>query len=204
MGLDALGIPEPTARVIFGCVMIPLVISVAFWEWRTGFYAVLDSGRHEITSAHTPTTLQPGWGIGRFLFVAGTAAALIIIMIMLGYRDLIITFDKRIARGRITRIHQPPPSVPRASDYQVWYEFTDDQELVHTGEDMLPPAKAPSDDERIMVVYSGRYPSVSRIASELSGTPLAGLVLGVGLLLWSVVQFVRTRRRPVTADQKVG
>jgi hypothetical protein len=33
-----LGVPEATGRVIFGCLMIPLVLAVSYWEWRTGRY----------------------------------------------------------------------------------------------------------------------------------------------------------------------
>jgi hypothetical protein len=42
--LDALGVPEATGEVMFGCLVIPSVIAVAYWEWKTGFYALREGG----------------------------------------------------------------------------------------------------------------------------------------------------------------
>ena len=44
--LEALGVQETTGQVIFGCLMVPLVLAVSYWEWRTGFYA-LREGRKD-------------------------------------------------------------------------------------------------------------------------------------------------------------
>lgn len=51
MTLEALGVQEPTGRVIFGCLMIPLVLAVSYWEWRTGFYALREEEKGRAESA---------------------------------------------------------------------------------------------------------------------------------------------------------
>lgn len=204
LGLTALGIRESAAKLVFVCLMIPLVVGTAWWEWRTGFYAVRDGMQQEEASARPLNAGASGPGAVRFLFVAGIGAGLIAFWIMTFGRDLLLTFDKQTTEGRITRIHQPPPGAVREADYQVWYEFKSESGFVYSGEDELPPAAPPREDRGILVVYSRRDPSVSRIASQLSSTPVAGVLLGAVLLLWSVVQLVRTRRRSASRAEQTA
>lgn len=193
--LSALDVSEPTARWIFGFVMIPLVGIAAYLVWRTGFYTVRDNVPQKASSDH-PRAIATSEPSGlRLLFVAATAAGLIVFMLSLGRHDLLLAFDKQTSAGRITAIRSPTPGGIRMSDYHITYEFTDSG-LVYSGEDVLPPKHPPPQDGKILIVYSRRDPSVSRIASQLSGTLIAGILFGVGLLLWSVVQFVRLHRRP--------
>jgi Protein of unknown function (DUF3592) len=192
--LNAFGVPEPTARVFFGCLIIPLAGVVAYITWRTGSYAVRDSVQREAESDPMRNVTTSRLGGLRLLLVAGIAVGLIAFMLAIGHRDLLLAFNTQMTEGRITEVHQPPPGAIRTSDYRVWYEFEAESELVYTGEDVLPPKHPPPEDGRILVVYSRRDPSVSRIASQLSGTPVAGILLGACLLLWSIVQFIRLWR----------
>jgi hypothetical protein len=43
--LRALGVPESTARIIFGCIMVPSVIGSSYLVWRTGFYSLRDCNK---------------------------------------------------------------------------------------------------------------------------------------------------------------
>jgi hypothetical protein len=119
-------------------------------------------------------------------------------MFWFSYRSLALTFDHQTTLGWIIHAHQPPPSFVRASDYEVQYEFADDQGIVYSGRDVLPPAKPPPKDGRIEIVYSHRDPSISRIESQWSGTALNGVVFGIGIVVWSTFQFARGRRPAAT------
>jgi hypothetical protein len=200
--MNALGVPEPTARVFFGCLIIPLAGVGAYFAWRTGFYAIRDNAQPKTAGEHPNDVATSGPGSLRLLFVAGLAAGPMALIITIGHRDLLLTFDKQMTKGRITEVHQPPPGAIRLSDYRVKYEFESESGLVYSGEDVLPPAHPPAEDGRILVVFSRRDPAVSRIESQSSGTPVAGVLLGAGLLLWSVAQFVRLRRQSISHEQR--
>ena len=97
---------------------------------------------------------------------------------------------------------QPPAGWIRDSDYQVHYEFSDESGVVHSGRDVLPPAKPPP-EEKIEILYWLSDPSVSRIASQRSGTPLAGILFGVGTILWVTIRFIRERREASRLESEV-
>jgi hypothetical protein len=196
MAGEMVGVPEPIAPLIFGSIVIPLAIAAAYWVWTAGFYSLRDCSNEE------PTKVIAGGRVGvwveliRYLVPAGAAAGLIALMIAIGYRDLVLTFDGSTVVGQITRTRKPPPGAFRDSDYELSYEFKDASGQTHPGEDVLPSAKSLPGDGKVMIVYCSRDPSISRIASQLSGTPVFGVVFGVGSLVWLTVRMARMRRGP--------
>lgn len=190
---DALGVPESTARVIFGAVMIPLVGVAAYLGWRTGSYAIRENVPHQASSDRATTTATTGLSGLRLLLLALIGMGSIAFMFFVGRPDLIIILDKQMSEGRITAIRPPVPGFIRKSDYQITYEFETNAGFVCVGEDELPSKHPPPENGRIVIAYSRRDPSVSRIASQLSDTPLSGILFGIGVILWAAVQFIRQR-----------
>jgi hypothetical protein len=192
MGLNRLGLKEGTAGIVFGCLLLPYAIGLAYIVWRTGFYSLRDKNVVELEPASQKGSAGTEWW--RIALLAGIGFAIIGLMVALGRRDLLLIFDKQSTRGSIIEVNKSPPGMLRDSDWLVWYEFTDIDGMLHTGEDELPPAHPPPENGRIQVVYSTRDPSISRIASQFSPSPVVGVILGLGCLAWSVRQFARRRR----------
>jgi hypothetical protein len=91
------------------------------------------------------------------------------------------------------KTHQPPPGRIRESDIEVWYDYLDESNERYSGHDILPPAKPPPAHGEIRIVHSTRDPSISRIASQHSYTPLSGLFVGGSILITALVGFFRGR-----------
>ena len=132
----------------------------------------------------------------RYLIVVGLCLGLIGFMGWRGRADLKLATGRRVAQGRVVRVRQPPPGWVRASDYRVDYEFEDEAGKTWSGSDVLPPREPPPEDGGVEVAYRPGDPSVSRIASRVSDTPVAGVVFGVGTIAWATIRFLRGRRAP--------
>jgi len=188
---------ESTRRLVFGLTLAPIAITAAFGIWWTGSFS-LDAGARPHKQ---PINQNPRLAVdlARFLLLVVTGLGLIGMMFLFGYRDLVLFFDRDFCHGLILSVHQPPSSGPRPSDFEVRYEFADESGAIHVGEDQVPPAHPPPMEGPIDVVYCRREPSISRIASQVSGTPIAGVILGISVLVANTVQFVRSRRGRIAA-----
>jgi len=187
---DRLGLNEPVRSPLLAALSIPLALGVIYPFWKTGRYQLRESsepGNQEPPDVHRLT-------IGRWAFVVVICLGLIMFLGVRGHRDLLLTFGAYRTAGRIVRVHQPPPGRFRESDYQVQYEFHDGSGALHSGSDVLPPAKPPPADGRIEVRYRPGDPSVSRIASQWLGMPLMGILFASGTVFWVTIRFVRERR----------
>ncbi len=187
-----LGLGEPLSTALFGILVLPIVIGITYPVWRLG--------RYELRQGPEPqdkeTRQTPGSSVRRFVIVLAVGLGLTGLMVLGGSRDIVLTFSGEQVIGRVTRVHQPPGGAIRASDFEVEYEFEDASRVTHVGKDVLPPAKPPPEDGRIEIIYLPRDPSISRIASQHNAGALFGVVLGLGIVVSAVVQFMRARRRP--------
>jgi hypothetical protein len=184
MTLQKMGFADLSMRrLAFGCAAIPAALASAYAIWSTGKYTLHDRPKPiERTGALKSRRAD----LGRFLLLTATGLGLIAFMFAKGRRDIVLTFDREVVQGQIVRVHEHP------SGFQVRYEFTDFSGGLHTGEDEVPLARPPKEGA-IDIAYSRRDSSVSRIASQVSTTPISGVVIAVGVLCTAVVQFVRAR-----------
>jgi len=134
----------------------------------------------------------------RYLIVVGVCLGVIGFMSWWGRKDLRLATGHLLTQGRVVRVHQPPPGRVRASDYQVEYQFEDEAGTIWSGSDVLPPRSPPPGAGEIEVAYRPSDPSVSRIASQVSGTPVVAVVFGVSTIAWATIRFLRGRRTPGT------
>jgi hypothetical protein len=130
----------------------------------------------------------------RALILMALSIALITFMVTTGHRDLRLMIGRVTTTARVTAVHQPPRGRIRESDIEVTYEFLDRSGVWRTGTDALPPAAGRPEAGRIDVAYSARDPSVSRIASQVSVTPVTALLMGVVLFAQSLYAILRAGR----------
>ena len=199
-GLGALGVPTSAIGTIFLCLFIPMAAGVAYWEWHTGFYVV----RKDVPISAEISPPKSTRSRVKPLLMIILAVALIAFMLKLGYRDLVLTYDGDYAEGRITNVEQPAPGFLGVSDFHIQYEFEIPSGALYKGEDETPGAFPPPEDGRIDVAYSEHDPSISRIAGLVSSTPIAGILMGGGLLVGSMFQmFRKTHFSQDVADDKM-
>jgi len=132
----------------------------------------------------------------RAAIVMAIGIALIIFMIMTDSGDLLLILGRVQASAMITQIHQPPPGRFRESDYDVTYDFVDDAGVHHIAKDLVPPAFPPGQvGGFVEIAYSRHYPSVSRIASQVSSTPIGGVLMGLIFMMMGISMLFRASRR---------
>ncbi len=98
------------------------------------------------------------------------------VLVTMSYRDLILLPFGETTDAVVIELQQGPPVLRREGDWKLRYSF-EHAAKTYQGEDTLPPAKVDPEIKSVTVSYWPRSPEVSRVASQVSWTPVRALVI---------------------------
>lgn len=179
LGLDGVDLATRAA------VVIPFMFVAAVVVWSMGGYV-----EWQPASLAPPEDAMPSAApkrVDRIVVVFLLAAAIFffvapLTIVITGFDDLALLAFGVGAEAHVVSAEQMPGFLRRQGDWRITYEFRTDAG-VWRDTDVLPPALMSAGLRSIAIEYVRWRPSMSRIESQVSGTPVLAAVILLAFLI---------------------
>ncbi len=123
------------------------------------------------------------------------------LILFFGWKDIVLLAYGKTVQANVISAQQGKPIFRRDGDWTITYAFHSTGQKF-SGSDTLPPALK-ADTASIEIKYCPKFPAISRIASQVSGTPISALVILVIALRAAIPEFfwrksyLKTKTKPL-------
>lgn len=179
-------------------VVVPIVFAGGVLTWFLGGYDLVDPHPFfaEDQAEDAPRFVKRrelrSWII---ILSALVILAIPVVIIFFGYADILLLPFGVEADATVVAATQQREFLGREGDWRIEYTFNAESREWKDS-DVLPPAKMEPGLARVTIRYFRWWPSISRIDSQVSRTPVIALIM----LIVFIVSYVRDERLPRGID----